>query len=80
MSKPKQSETTVPTIKSDFALLDVKRGRGALFKALGHTGRKPGTGAAPIPVTITGFILGAWGNDDGTSREFEIQVTGVSTS
>ncbi len=63
-----------PALKSDFALLDVKQGRGALFKALGYTGRSD---AAPIPVTITGFLVGAWGDDDGVSREFEVEVTGV---
>lgn len=73
------TETTKkpPVIKSGFALLDVKQGRGPLFKALGYTGR---SGAAPIPVTITGFIVGAWGEDDGTSREFEIEVTEVKVT
>ena len=63
-----------PVLKSSFALLDVKQGRGPLFKALGYTGR---SGAAPVPVTITGYLVGAWGQDDGTSREFEVEVTGV---
>ena len=61
------------TIKSDFAILDVKAGRGALFK---RVGRQP----APenrVPVTITGFIKYAWGTDDGTSQEFSVLVTGV---
>lgn len=62
-------------IKSDFALLDVKGGRSALFKALGFTGRFDG--AEPIPITITGRILGAWGQYDGTSQEFEIEVEKV---
>jgi hypothetical protein len=65
-----------PALKSDFALLDVKGGRGALFKALGYT-RKDGP--MLIPVTITGYLVGAWGSDDGTSQEFEVQVTGVKT-
>lgn len=69
---------TQPEIKSEFALLDVKKGRGALFKALGYTGRRKDI--SPIPVTITGFIIGAWGKDDGVSREFEIEVTDVVTS
>jgi hypothetical protein len=57
---PGKSQTTIktPKIKSDFALLDVKRGRGALFKALGYTDRSD---AAPIPVIITGDLAGAWG-------------------
>jgi hypothetical protein len=69
--------TKVPALKSGFALLDVKGGRKALFKALGYTGRS--NDAAPIPVTITGFIVGAWGDDDGVSREFEIDVRKVET-
>ena len=69
-----QTTTKAPAIKSDFALLDVKGGRKALFKALGFTGRSD---AAPIPVTITAEIVGAWGTDDGTSQEFELRVTGV---
>jgi hypothetical protein len=69
------SERKLPEIKSDFALLDVKRGRRVLFKALGFTGRRKDT--EPIPVTITGRIIGAWGKDDGTSQEFEIEVATV---
>jgi hypothetical protein len=68
--------TKVPALKSSFALLDVKGGRKALFKALGYTNR---SAAAPIPVTITGFIVGAWGDDDGVSREFQIDVREVRT-
>jgi hypothetical protein len=62
------------TIKSDFALLDVKKGRQALFKTLGKAGNPLHT---PIPVTITGYLTGAWSDDDGISREFEVRVTGV---
>jgi hypothetical protein len=65
----------VRKITSDFAVLDVKGGRSALFKELGYTRREGGP--APIPVTITGEIVGAWGHDDGISREFQIRVTGV---
>ncbi len=63
-------------IKSNFAILDVKKGRKRLAKelhcecGLGHSGYR-------IPVTITGFIVGAWGHDDGESREFQIEVAGV---
>jgi hypothetical protein len=71
----KVETTKKPTVlKSSFAILDVKQGRGPLFKSLGFP-RKDGP--APIPVTITGFIVGAWGEDDGTSREFEVDVSGV---
>ena len=61
-------------IKSDFALLDVKQGRHALFKRLGYTGRGD---ARPLQVVITGELVGAWGNDDGTSREFQVNVRSV---
>lgn len=64
---------------SDFALLDVKKGRKRLFKCVGGQGfgktGKP-TGER-IPVTITGFIVGAHSDDDGTSREFEVEVIGL---
>ena len=60
-------------ITSDFALLDVKDGRDRLFRFLGTSGER-----TPIPVTITGFITYAWGRDDGTSREFAVDVTTVS--
>ena len=46
-----------------------------MFRALGCTGR--GGEASPIPVIITGEIVGAWGESDGTSQEFEVRVTGV---
>ena len=57
-------------LQSDFALLDVKRGRVGLLKTCGGD-----HGPARIPVTITGFITGAWGHDDGDSREFQVTVT-----
>jgi len=64
---------TALRIKSDFALLDVTTGRNRLLKLVGDR-------RTPIPVTITGFIIAAWGNDDGTSREFSVDVTGVKMS
>jgi len=57
-------------IQSNFALLDVKHGRKGLEKALSK---------GPIPVTITGNLTGVWGNDDGESVEFEVEVTKVWT-
>lgn len=64
---------------SNFAILDVKRGRQGLLKTVGGHGTKyPRTGNR-VPVTITGFIDGSWGKDDGTSREFTVHVTGVET-
>lgn len=61
-----------PTLKSDFAILDVKAGRNGLAK---HFERPF---AKPIPVTITGFIDGIHSADDGISREFSVAVTGVA--
>ena len=62
-------------ITSEFAILDVKKGRQALDKNFADHKR---TGVAEaVPVTITGFIVGVWSGDDGTSREFEVRVTDV---
>lgn len=55
-------------INSDFAILDVKRGRAMLAKRVN-------SGENRIPVTIRGYIVNVHGNDDGTSIEFEIEVT-----
>ena len=55
-------------INSDFAILDVKWGRVEL-------GRRINRGDNRIPVTIRGYIVRQHGNDDGTSIEFEIEVT-----
>lgn len=58
----------IKKITSRFALLDVKSGRKGLLKEVKQ--RK-------IPVTIKGFIINRWGNDDGTSIEFVIEVEEV---
>ena len=73
------SKTTalMPLVSSDLALIDVKIGRGKLFKALGYPRIDS---PSPIPVTITGYIVGAYGADDGTSQTFEVKVTGVKLS
>lgn len=67
-------------IKSDFAILDVKAGRGPLNK---HFKDRPRLGECPpkmrVPVTITGYIDGVWGDDDGVSREFCVTVQSVKT-
>jgi len=58
-------------IRSDFALLDVKYGRHKLLEKIGFSNKPK---CDPIPVVIHGEITGAWGNDDGISREFEVIV------
>lgn len=63
--------TKTPAIKSGFALLDVTKGRAALSKALGTNP------AVRFPVTIAGYVSRRWGNDDGESIEFEVDVTSV---
>jgi hypothetical protein len=63
---------TVPLISSTFALLDVMKGRAALEKVVAAGYR--------VPVTITGYIQNGRGGvsrDDGTSREFSIDVDTV---
>lgn len=59
-------------IQSDFAILDVKWGRHALYKRFR-------TGDERIPVTITGWLDGINSEDDGTSREFTMIVESVKT-
>lgn len=54
-------------INSDFALLDIKRGRVQMAKRVNRGER--------IPVTIRGYIDNAHGHDDGTSIEFSVVVT-----
>ena len=56
------------TIKSNFAILGVTTGRAELAESL-----KSGM----ISVTLTGYIVHVWGADDGMSREFQVDVTGV---
>lgn len=62
------------TIRSTYALLDVTTGRAALHRELGQS-----LTAKRIPVVITGFIRYAYGSDDGTSRQFIVDVTKVET-
>jgi hypothetical protein len=60
-------------IKSDFAILDVTRGRSKLDKLCntGH-GMNP-----PLEVLIRGKITGRWSQSDGISQEFQVQVDSV---
>lgn len=66
-------------IKSEFAIVDVKKGRRALAK---HFIDRPRMGTCPphlrIPVTITGYIDGIHSRDDGVSQEFSVDVTQIS--
>jgi len=64
-------------IESDHAILDVKKGRGALIKAVGGRGTSYKITGNVVPVTIRGYVDEAWGRDDGISREFELVVTDV---
>lgn len=54
-------------LQSDFAILDVRRGRKKLSKHLDNNG-------GHVPVTIVGWVTGVWGSDDGTSQEFSVVV------
>lgn len=69
------------SIKSRFAILDVEAGRHKLAK---HFETRPRLGPCPkdlrIPITITGYIDDVWGHDDGTSQEFGVIVTQVTTT
>lgn len=69
----------VGKISCEFAILDIKKGRRSLYS---HFEKMPLIGEVPtefhIPVTLTGYIIGAWGNDDGESREFSMAVENIS--
>lgn len=71
---------TKPSIKSTFAILDVKAGRKALAKRFASA---PRLGECPkdlrLPVIVKGYIDGAWSGDDGISQEFTVTVTSVET-
>lgn len=68
-------------LQSDFALLDVKRGRKKLLKLIGFAGSYlGGPKRKPIPVIIHGEITGAWGYYDGISQEFEVIVKKVEVN
>lgn len=67
-----------PKIKSGFAALDVKDGRHELAAHFRKTPRGERTHPRDwIPVTITGWITGINSEDDGVSREFEVDVKSV---
>jgi hypothetical protein len=54
-------------LTSNFTLVDVQRGRAELAKHFE-------VGGPSIPITITGYIDGIWGHDDGVSQEFQMAV------
>lgn len=57
------------TLKSGFALLDVKAGRAKVRAALKKNQK--------INVVIRGTLSTAWSRDDGISQEFQIDVTSL---
>jgi hypothetical protein len=65
-------------LTSDFALLSIKNDRAKLAK---HFQVRPASGPCPdelrIPITLTGYISGVWGQDDGTDQEFTVAVTSL---
>jgi hypothetical protein len=69
------------TIKSDFAILDVKKGRKRLAK---HFADRPRLGECPkqlrIPVVIHGYLDCQHGGDDGVSIEFAVTVEKVEVT
>lgn len=56
-------------LKSNFALLDVTTGRAILARRVAAGER--------ISVVIRGVINSQWGDGDGISTEFEIDVSSV---
>lgn len=57
------------SLKSDFAILDVKTGRSKLRKALQKGGK--------IKVVLHATIDGEHNRDDGISQEFALAVTSL---
>lgn len=68
-------------VSSNFAALDVKRGRHELAAHFRQTPRGELTPRHRwVPVTITGWMTGINSDDDGVSREFQVDVTSVRLS
>jgi hypothetical protein len=63
-------------LQSDFALLDVRRGRRQLDKMI-ERGGKGHDLPKRVPVVIRGWITHRHGRDDGVSQEFGIDVAEV---
>ncbi len=60
----------MPRIDSNVCVLDVEKGRVQLA-------RRVNNGEKRIPVTIRGYITDIWGNDDGCSIPFTVEVADV---
>lgn len=59
-------------IDSRFAILDVLGPDGELYELYKVRGR-----GEPTRVVVHGEIVGIWGGNDGTSREFHVEVNRV---
>lgn len=59
-------------IDSDFALLDVRGPDGALYNRMTEE-----SWSHRVPVVIRGEIVRVWGDHDGTSREYQVNVQTV---
>lgn len=59
----------MPSIDTTFALIDVKHDRHKLKRRVDAGER--------VRVTVTGYLTRTWSRDDGTSIEFEMEVTGA---
>lgn len=63
---------SVPAISSDFAIIDVKQGRGALAKLIRSGGK--------VLVRVDVLLDNVNSHDDGTSIEFSGQVMALTAS
>jgi hypothetical protein len=58
-------------LRSSFAIVDIEKGRHRLARRLQDSG--------PIEVVLRGRLTQPWGSDDGTSIEFNMEVTDIAT-
>jgi len=65
----------LPEISSDFAILDVTKGRDELNRLLirRHNSQKP----MRVRLLIEADVDWAWGGDDGISREFSLDIVNM---
>ena len=73
------------TFTSKFGLLDVTKGRQGLHKYFkderkparkGQVGDRPVN--PPVKVLIEAEVVDSWGNDDGVSREFQLDIKKIT--